>query len=159
MIQEYQIQLGIFVVVMAPRLLKDKGVHEFIEAARLLVSRGVIARFQIIGEPDLGNPESVSYDSLKIWKDEGIVEYLGYFSNIPEIFSKAQIVALPSYYGEGLPKVLIETLANAIERLILDINLRNKMAKADRVLVEKDFVIEKFVDAHMAIYCELLDMR
>lgn len=178
------------IVVMASRLLKDKGVHEFVEAARILTSKNIKARFQLIGEPDLGNPESVSYRSIQLWKEEGIVECLGYCSNIPELFSKAHIVTLPSYYGEGLPKVLIEAaasgcatittdmpgcrdaiepditgilvparnveaLAQAIERLIEDSDLRNKMATAGRDLAEREFGIEKVVEAHMQIYYEL----
>lgn len=108
------------IVVMASRLLKDKGVHEFVEAARILTSKNIKARFQLIGEPDLGNPESVSYRSIQLWKEEGIVECLGYCSNIPELFSKAHIVTLPSYYGEGLPKVLIEAAASGCATITTD---------------------------------------
>ena len=103
---------GIPVVVMASRLLKDKGVYEFVEAARILQSRGVNARFQLIGDPDPGNPESITAESIQAWREEGIVEYLGYRTDIPDLFSQAHIITLPSYYGEGLPKVLIEAAAS-----------------------------------------------
>lgn len=102
---------GIPIIVMASRLLKDKGVHEFVEAARILQSQGIKARFQLIGDLDPGNPESVTAESIRIWKEEGIVECLGFRSDIPELFSQAHIITLPSYYGEGLPKVLIEAAA------------------------------------------------
>lgn len=102
---------GVPVVVMASRLLKDKGVFEFVEAARILKSRGVKVRFQLIGAPDPENPESVSDESVKNWQEEGIIECLGFRSDISKLFSQAHIVALPSYYGEGLPKVLIEAAA------------------------------------------------
>lgn len=99
------------VVVMAARLLKDKGVVEFIEAARLLRQQGVRARFLLAGEPDPGNPHSVSDAELRAWQAAGDVELLGFRSDIADVFCAAHIVVLPSYYGEGLPKVLIEAAA------------------------------------------------
>lgn len=98
------------VVVMASRLLKDKGVLEFVEAARLLRLKGVDAQFQLIGEPDPENPESVTPEILSAWNSEGIVACLGFQSDIAKFFSHAHIVVLPSY-REGLPKVLIEAAA------------------------------------------------
>ena len=98
------------VVIMASRLLKDKGVYEFVEAARILHSQGIKARFQLVGAPDLGNPESVNAQSVQTWQKEGVVEYLGYRHDIQKLFSLAHIVTLPSY-REGLPKVLIEAAA------------------------------------------------
>jgi len=99
------------VIVMASRLLKDKGVIEFVDAAKLLKYKGVKARFQLVGEPDFGNPESVTKEQIDVWQQNGVVEYLGYRTDIAHIFSQAHIVTLPSYYGEGLPKVLIEAAA------------------------------------------------
>lgn len=103
---------GIPIVVMASRLLKDKGAYEFVEAARILQSRGIKARFQLIGDPDPGNPESVAKESVQAWMEEGVVECLGFRADIPDLFSKAYIVVLPSY-REGFPKVLIEAAACA----------------------------------------------
>ena len=103
-------QKGTPVVAMASRLLRDKGVHEFVDAARLLRSKGIKAHFQLIGDLDHGNPESVTADSLQAWQEEGVVECMGFRSDIPELFSKAHIIALPSY-REGLPKILIEAAA------------------------------------------------
>ena len=99
------------VVVMASRLLKDKGVYEFVEAARFLRRAGVEAIFQLIGGPDPENPESVSAESIDVWVNEGIIEYLGFRNDIPELFIRAHVVVLPSFYGEGLPKVLVEAAA------------------------------------------------
>lgn len=101
---------GVPIVVMASRLLKDKGVYEFVEAARIINSGGIKAHFQLIGEPDFGNPESVSEKQVQIWQEEGIVECLDFRSDIAKLFSQAHVVALPSY-REGLPKVLIEAAA------------------------------------------------
>lgn len=103
--------VGIPVVVFAARLLRDKGVCEFVDAARLLHSRGVQVRFRLIGSPDSGNPTTITENELNAWRQEGEVELLGYRVDIPEIFAEANIVTLPSYYGEGLPKVLIEAAA------------------------------------------------
>lgn len=98
------------VVCMAARLLKDKGVFEFVEAVRLLRQRGVDADFWLIGDPDPGNPASVSQDDLQGWREEGVVKVLGYRKDIAALFSAAHIVVLPSY-REGLPKVLVEAAA------------------------------------------------
>ena len=112
---------GVPVVVMAARLLVDKGVREFVEAARLLHSRGVVARFVLAGAPDPGNPSSVTEDELKKWSDEEFVELAGHRSDIASLFSASHIVVLPSYYREGLPKVLVE--ASACGRAVVTTNM------------------------------------
>lgn len=99
---------GVPVVTMAARLLKDKGVHEFVEAARLLHKNMVKAHFWLVGDVDCGNPASISNLELNQWRDEGLVELLGQRKDIAAIFAASNLVVLPSYYGEGLPKVLIE---------------------------------------------------
>ncbi len=99
------------VVVMAARLLRDKGVCEFVEAARFLKKQGVRARFLLVGDPDPGNPSSVIEPQLEAWREEGFVEILGFRSDVASIFASSHIVVLPSYYGEGFPKVLIEAAA------------------------------------------------
>lgn len=102
-------------VVMAARLLVDKGVTEFVEASRMLRTRfkgsNPVVRFVLVGEIDIANPTSVSIEQLKAWLDEGAIEHWGHRSDMPEVLSAANIVCLPSYYGEGLPKVLIEAAA------------------------------------------------
>lgn len=98
------------IVVMASRLLRDKGVQEFVAAARIIRERGVSARFWLIGEPDFANPASLSQQEIEVWKAEGILECLGRRSNIPTLYAQAHIVTLPSY-REGLPKSLIEAAA------------------------------------------------
>lgn len=103
--------LGVPVVVMAARLLRDKGVFEFVEAAQLLRAAGIEARFWLAGDVDPGNPASVSSAQLVQWRKEGIVEILGHRVDIAEVFAASNVVVLPSYYGEGLPKVLMEAAA------------------------------------------------
>jgi glycosyltransferase involved in cell wall biosynthesis len=177
------------VVVMVARLLRDKGVHEFVAAARLLKQQGVNVRFWLVGEPDDGNLASINDSDLTAWRNEGVVELLGYRDDIDSLFAKSSIVVLPSY-REGLPKVLIEaaacgravvttdvpgcrdaiepgktgvlvplqdpiSLAEAIQSLIDDPELCYSMGQAGRALAEREFAIEKIVDAHLKIYKEL----
>lgn len=99
------------IVVLAARLLHDKGVNEFIDAAQTLKMKKIHARFCLIGAPDPDNPNSVTNNELTIWVNEGIVESWGHRSDMPNVLSNANLVVLPSYYGEGLPKILIEAAA------------------------------------------------
>lgn len=98
------------VVCFTARLLRDKGVCEFIDAARLLRQKGVNARFVVVGDADLGNPTSVSATDIEQWRREGVVQVLGYQKDVATLFSNVSLVVLPSY-REGLPKVLVEAAA------------------------------------------------
>lgn len=101
---------GLPVVCLAARLLRDKGVEEFVEAAKILAARGVKARFQLIGDIDPGNPATVTRTQIDQWREDGVIELLGYRDDIATLFAAANIVTLPSY-REGLPKVLVEAAA------------------------------------------------
>ncbi|MFY8285223.1 glycosyltransferase family 4 protein [Pseudoalteromonas sp. SSMSWG5] len=98
-------------VVMACRLLKEKGVYQFIEAARIVKATYPNIEFLLVGTPDLENPNTVKQAEIDNWVKEGIVNYLGHRNDIPDVFSSSNIVCLPSFYGEGVPKVLIEAAA------------------------------------------------
>jgi glycosyltransferase involved in cell wall biosynthesis len=100
------------VVTFAARLLASKGVREFIQAARIVRDRGISAKFVLAGATDPGNPETVRDAELQGWAEEGVVSVEGYRTDIPALFRRSHIVALPSYYGEGIPKVLIEAAAS-----------------------------------------------
>jgi glycosyltransferase involved in cell wall biosynthesis len=102
---------GVPLVVMAARMLWAKGVGEFVRAAELLKARGSAARFALIGIPDGENPSSVPLAQLEAWRDSGVVEWWGHRADMPAIFAEASIVCLPTFYGEGVPKVLIEAAA------------------------------------------------
>jgi len=99
------------VVLMAARLLVDKGVCEFAEAARRLQGHGG-ARFVLVGDLDPGNPTSLSREQVQAWVDEGILAWWGPRSDMADVLAMAHIVVLPSY-REGLPKGLIEAAACA----------------------------------------------
>ncbi|AHK80440.1 glycosyl transferase family 1 [Ectothiorhodospira haloalkaliphila] len=98
------------IIAFAARLLKDKGLVEFIDAARILKRRGIDARFWVIGERDPGNHATATEQELEFWRTEGIVQFLGYRRDVPDLFRQAHIICLPSY-REGLPKVLVEGAA------------------------------------------------
>ncbi len=108
------------VVVLPARLLWDKGVGEFVAAARLLLERGVRARFVLAGSPDPANPSSVSAAQIRKWVDEGIVEAPGWIEDMPSLLGASSIVCLPSSYGEGIPKCLIEAAAAGLPIVTTD---------------------------------------
>ncbi|MBD1920393.1 glycosyltransferase family 4 protein [Microcoleus sp. FACHB-831] len=96
------------VVLFASRLLGDKGVIEFVQAARILKTKGYCATFQIAGAPDPGNPTAISETTLELWRNEGAVDLLGHTDKIENLIALSTIVVLPSHGGEGVPKILIE---------------------------------------------------
>lgn len=102
---------GAPVVVLISRMLRDKGVVEFVDAARHLRSEGCKAQFWLVGCPDHGNPASIEEKQLIAWHEEGLVRYFGHRTDIEDLMALSHIVCLPSY-REGLPKVLLEALAS-----------------------------------------------
>jgi glycosyltransferase involved in cell wall biosynthesis len=99
------------IVMLASRMLWEKGVGEFVEAARALRGRGVRARFVLVGPADPGNPTGVPAAQLRAWADEGVVEWWGERTDMHHVLAQAAVVTLPSFYKEGLPKVLLEAAA------------------------------------------------
>ncbi len=98
-------------VVLAARLLWDKGVGDFVKVSRALRDLKVDARFVLVGDTDSANPSAVPKWQLEAWHQAGDIEWWGYRSDMPEVFGAASIVCLPSTYGEGIPKALIEAAA------------------------------------------------
>lgn len=98
------------VVLLASRMRRDKGITEFVEAARQLHQSGIHARFVLVGETDPAHPEAISEAQLRAWQKEGAIEWWGKKNNMPLVFAKTHIVCLPSC-REGLPKILIEAAA------------------------------------------------
>ena len=99
------------VISFAARLLKDKGVETLVDASRLLKSKKINVHIWLIGEVDPGNNNSVTQQQLRDWENEGLITPFGFRADVADLFSKSNIITLPSFYGEGLPKVLLEAAA------------------------------------------------
>lgn len=98
------------VIMLIARLLVDKGVNEFAEAAKLIQTQRDDIRMVLVGDADLENPNTVSPTQINQWVTDRIVEHWGYSENIAETIAKSNLMVLPSY-REGLPKSLIEAAA------------------------------------------------
>jgi glycosyltransferase involved in cell wall biosynthesis len=98
-------------VLLAARLLWEKGIGEYIEAARLLRAQGRNIEFVLAGSPDPGNPRSASREQAQAWVAEGLVDWRGHVDDMPSLMRSVDVIALPSYYREGVPKSLIEAAA------------------------------------------------
>jgi glycosyltransferase involved in cell wall biosynthesis len=98
------------VVILPARLLYDKGVAEFVDAARILIRKNYKARCVLVGDPDPENPAVVLPEQIRQWQEEKVVEFWGFQADMPAVLAKAHIVCLPSY-REGLPKALLEAAA------------------------------------------------
>jgi glycosyltransferase involved in cell wall biosynthesis len=97
------------VFLYAGRLMWQKGLGEFIEVARRLSGR---ARFVVAGYSEDGSPDAVPVAQLEAWAAEGLIEWLGSRTDMPEVIAGSDVVVLPTVYGEGVPKVLIEAAAS-----------------------------------------------
>lgn len=173
-------------VLLPARLLWDKGLAEYAQAARLLRARGVPADLLLAGDSDPGNPTAVPESVLRAWVEEGLLQWLGHVDEMPMLLRSVDVVALPSY-REGLPKGLIEAgacgcaliatdvpgcreviehevdglrvptkdgpaLADAIERLVLDRELRIRLGKAAREKAVAQFDDQLVVARTIEVY-------
>ncbi|CAD86178.1 MAG TPA: glycosyltransferase family 4 protein [Nitrosomonas europaea] len=98
--------------LLIARMLWDKGVGEFVEAARILKKQGVNAEFCLLGFLDVQNPTAISRQQMDEWIAEGVIRYLGVSDNVAEEIALADCVVLPSY-REGIPRTLLEAAAMA----------------------------------------------
>jgi len=101
---------GGVIFLLIARLIGDKGVREFVDAARKLRSRISHSRFQLLGGIDEGNRTSIQKPELDAWVEEGVIEYLGETNDVRPFIANASAVVLPSY-REGLPRSLLEGAA------------------------------------------------
>lgn len=179
------------VVILPARMLWDKGVGDFVAAARLLKQRGVVLRAILVGDPDPENPRSVAIDQLRAWAAEGVVEWLGHRSDMAKVLEGCHVACLPSSYREGVPKSLLEAaaagrpivttdvpgcrdvvtsgqngflvpprnpsaLADALERLVGDADLRVAFGVQGRLRAEREFGEAEVVAATMNLYQAIL---
>ena len=108
------------VVLLITRMLRDKGVVEFVESARIIKRSHPDVNFWLVGDTDSGNPTSLTGDQIRTWESEGLVSWFGYREDVPQLLQQCHIVCLPSY-REGFGKVLIE--AGAAQRAVVTTNV------------------------------------
>jgi glycosyltransferase involved in cell wall biosynthesis len=101
---------GPITVLLVSRMLKDKGILEFVQAARHVRGTHPETQFVIAGSPDDGNPSSFQESDMRQWEAAGDVTCLGFREDIAELLAACHIACLPSY-REGLPKSLLEAAA------------------------------------------------
>jgi len=102
------VQSSVFLYI--GRLLSDKGIREFVQAARQVKENATEARFQILGSPDADNPASIEPEELRHWVENQQIEYLGQTDDVRPFIARASVVVLPSY-REGMPRALLEGMA------------------------------------------------
>jgi glycosyltransferase involved in cell wall biosynthesis len=99
-------------VLLPARMLWSKGVGELVAAARLARARGAQFRLLLAGPADAAHRDAISLDQLeRWWNGEGFATWLGMREDMPQLYAAAHVVALPTRYGEGVPKVLVEAAA------------------------------------------------
>jgi glycosyltransferase involved in cell wall biosynthesis len=107
-------------ILLAARLIWEKGIAEYVDAARRMKSENRTVQFFLAGSPDEGNPASVKRDVVEGWVREGLIDWLGHVSDMPGLLTRIDAVVLPTYYGEGLPTTLIEAAACALPVITTD---------------------------------------
>jgi glycosyltransferase involved in cell wall biosynthesis len=182
---------GTPMVLLASRMLWEKGIGEFVEAGGKLRERNVRARLVLVGKPDPENPGSIPEAQLRAWASADLIEWWGHQDDMAKIMTKASVVCLPSSYGEGIPRVLIEAaacgraiiatdapgcrdivregqngflvplhnseaLAQAIETLVKNPELRASFGARGREIAVREFSEETIIAQMMAIYQRLL---
>lgn len=102
------------------RLLWDKGIGEYVAAARLVRARYPAARFRVLGSIDKPGPGAVPAQVLQAWVDEGVIDYLGTTDDVRPYLATADCVVLPSFYREGVPRSLLEAAAMSLPVITTD---------------------------------------
>ncbi len=96
--------------LLISRLIRDKGIGEFVEAASLLRKKYPEPKFRILGPLD-SNPSAISESQIQQWHDQGIIEYCGVTTDVRPFIASSNVFVLPTYYNEGLPRSIIEAMA------------------------------------------------
>lgn len=107
-------------IVLVARMLWEKGVGEFVAAASELQRRGVAARWVLVGDTDPDNPRPIARAQLLAWQATGAVEWWGHRDDVPAVLAAATIYALPTRYGEGIPRSLLEAAAAGLAIVTTD---------------------------------------
>ena len=99
------------VVAFVARLLRSKGIEEFVEAARHVRRAGRHMRFVVAGAIDECHPDAVPAETINGWHREGVIHWVGHVDDVAAFLGNADVFVLPSYYGEGVPRSLVEAAA------------------------------------------------
>ena len=107
-------------ILLASRLLWSKGVGDYVAAIKILKKRGKSYDFILAGFSDTENPDHITQDIIDSWHKDNLLTFLGWVEDMPKLLSNIDIFCLPSYYGEGIPKSLIEAIASSIPCITTD---------------------------------------
>jgi len=105
--------------LLVARMLKDKGVVQFVQAARLLKEKYPEALFQLLGPIDC-NPSAIAEVTIREWVRGGYVQYLGETDDVRPYLERATVFVLPSFYREGIPKSILEAMAVGLPIITTD---------------------------------------
>lgn len=108
-------------VLLAARLLWEKGIREYVDAAARLREQGRQIECMLAGMPDPGNPGSVAREDVEHWQRQGLIRWLGHVEDMPALLSTVDVMALPSYYREGVPRSLLEAAACGLALVTTDL--------------------------------------
>jgi len=109
-----------FLFLLIARLIWDKGIKEYVDAARYIKSLNINVRFQILGFLDVDNRTAVPRSDIDLWVEEGVIQYLGETNDVRSFINNSDCIVLPSY-REGTPKTLLE--ASAMGKPIIATNV------------------------------------
>jgi glycosyltransferase involved in cell wall biosynthesis len=109
------------VVLMIARLIRQKGIREYIEAAQIVHAEHPEVRFQLAGEWDREHPDAVDREWLLSTARRGDVDFLGYIQDVAEQMRQSDLFVLPSYYREGVPRVLLEAASCGLPLVTTDV--------------------------------------
>lgn len=107
------------IFVFVARLIREKGTHLFIEAAKKLKKEFPKAEFHVIGNAQ-DSPSAIKLDTLNEYHNKGIIVYHGRQNNVPEFLSKSDVFVLPTYYREGIPRSILEALSVGLPIITTD---------------------------------------
>jgi len=159
-------------VLLAARLLWAKGIAEFVEAAALVQTTMPDVVFQVIGTGDPGNPDNIPQDVIERWGRSTGLKFLGHQDNMSFLLKQSDIAVLPSYYGEGVPRILIEAAACGLPLVASDVSgcreivkhgvngilvpIKNSQALADAImmLLRDDQLRDRMGKMSRKIACE-----
>ncbi|HEY6915806.1 MAG TPA: glycosyltransferase family 4 protein, partial [Paludibacter sp.] len=106
-----------FIFLLLSRLIKEKGIEEYVKAAEILKQKGIEVECQLLGKQEKESSHSISIEVVREWHNNGLITYLGEFIDIRKYIANCDCVVLPSYYMEGVPRCLMEAMS--MERPII----------------------------------------